>query len=262
MPCGVTRIEPAPLVRRTPSSLLGSVSPRSSPRNSSTSVKPMRTIWAPPAVVACSKANTALKVWPSTFNVTGLPARPACTLRNGPAGRFSVTEPASPTVNVRETGAVVVLSARVTVPLNWKSRLRSALSVIPAVTLAAMPWLVISTAPCETATVTNVRVPSPRRRLASLMASPMLPAVSCSKVTLPVSCWPRIPRVTFVPLTFTPGLSVSVWPPRLTVWSVVVVLIRTSNVPLTSTLGTFTVTAAVRRPKTPPPVPPEIRRNP
>src|SRR5438445_255911 len=35
MPCGVTRIEPAPLVRRTPSSLPGSVSPRTSPRNSS-----------------------------------------------------------------------------------------------------------------------------------------------------------------------------------------------------------------------------------
>ena len=93
------------------------------------------------------------------------------------------------------------------------------------------------------------------------MAKPTtLPAFS--KVTLPVSCWPRIPRVTFVPFTFTPGLSVSVSPPRLTLWSVAVVLIWTSNVPLTSTLGTFTVTTAVSRPKTPPPVPPEICRNP
>ena len=259
MPCRVTSSEPSPLVRRTPSSLLGSVSPWASPRKSSTSVKPTRTTLVPPVVVSCSKAKTPLRVWPSTVSVTGFPVKPACTRRKGPTGRLRVTDPTEPIANVRETGAEVLLNASVTVPVNWKSLLSSAPSVMPAVRLAAMPWFVMSTAPCGIATVTRVRVPSPRLRLASLTASPTtLAAVSFSNVKLPVSCWPRMPMVTPVPLTFRPGVSISV----PSVWVVVVVLIWTSNVPLTDTFGTLTVTTAESRPNTPPPVPPTICRSP
>ena len=211
---------------------------RPSPRSMAPLVTATRIDFTPSASMTCSKAKSAVSVWPATASETLVPTTRTAFARS----MVSVTI-SSPITKTCSTGWLVVLTSMPNVPVKTKPSPGTATSTVPARRPAKPAGFTTKRpSPFVSVAIGSSAAPRLNETLVRATVTSEVPSVLvlCSKAKFPLKLWPAIASVMSVASTRMNGptgrsrVSVSVPTVKVSFTGAMVVLIEMAKAALAS----------------------------